>query len=100
MLKRQKERACNSHNQGTRNTRHYVINIENIILTHSSIEAKFEQWYNKSIVSSKKDKARSVEDNIKLKKSQADFAKTLAKLEVITENQKLGWLKTDQPKLL
>jgi hypothetical protein len=50
-------------------------------------------------VSSKKDKARSVEDNIKLKKSQADFAKTLAKLEVITEN-KLGWLKTDQPKLL
>jgi hypothetical protein len=63
------------------------------------LKPKFEQWYNKSIVSSKKDKARSVEaDNIKLKKSQADFAKTLAKLEVITENQKLGWLKTDQPK--
>jgi hypothetical protein len=38
---------------------------------HSSIEAKFEQWYNKSIVSSKKDKARSVEaDNIKLKKNR------------------------------
>jgi hypothetical protein len=54
------------------------------------LKPKFEQWYNKSIVSSKKDKARSVEaDNIKLKKSQADFAKTLAKLEVITENQKL-----------
>jgi hypothetical protein len=44
------------------------------------LKPKFEQWYNKSIVSSKKDKARSVEaDNIKLKKSQADFAKTLAR---------------------
>jgi hypothetical protein len=60
------------------------------------LKPKFEQWYNKSIVSSKKDKARSVEaDNIKLKKSQADFAKTLAKLEVITGIR--SWLKPTNP---
>jgi hypothetical protein len=42
------------------------------------LKPKFEQWYNKSIVSSKKDKARSA-DNIKLKKSQADFAEDTGK---------------------
>jgi hypothetical protein len=77
--------------KGQGNTRHYVINIENINTYIAALKPKFEQWYNKSIVSSKKDKARSVEaDNIKLKKSQADFAKTLAKLEVITGESEVG----------
>lgn len=77
--------------KGQGNTRHYVINIKNINTYITALKPKFKQWYDKSIVSSKKDKARSVEaDNLKLKKSQADFAKTLAKLEVITVESKIG----------
>lgn len=77
--------------KGQGNTRHYVINIENINTYITALKPKFEKWYEKSIMSSKKDKARSVEaDNNKLKKSKADFAKTLAKIKVITGESKVG----------
>lgn len=77
--------------KGQGNTRHYVINIKNINTYITALKPKFEQWYDKSIVSSKKDKARSVEaDNVKLKKSQAAFAQTIAEIEVITRESEVG----------
>jgi hypothetical protein len=77
--------------KGQGNTRHYVINIENINTYIAALKPKFEQWYDKSIASSKKDKARSVEaDNNELKKSQAAFAKTMAKLKVTTVESEVG----------
>jgi hypothetical protein len=77
--------------KGQGNTRHYVINIKNINAYITALKPKFKLWYDKSIVSSKKDKARSVEaDNIRLKKSQAAFAKTIAEIEFITGESKVG----------
>lgn len=77
--------------KGQGNTRHYVINIKNINAYITALKPKFKRWYDKSIVSSKKDKARSVEaDNVKLKKSQAAFAQTIAEIEVITRESKVG----------
>jgi hypothetical protein len=77
--------------KGQGNTRHYVINIKNINAYITALRPKFKLWYDKSIVSSKKDTARSVEaDNIRLKKSQAAFAKTIAEIEFITGESKVG----------
>jgi hypothetical protein len=95
--------------KGQGNTRHYVININNINAYITALKPKFEKWYEKSIMSSKKDEARSVEaDNIKLKKSQEDFAKTILKIASFTgesaiglvENRPTQIFKTDQPNRL
>ncbi|CAM3978300.1 hypothetical protein [Flavobacterium weaverense] len=95
--------------RGQGNTRHYVINIENINTYITALKPKFERWFEKSIDSSKKDKARSVKaDNVKLKKSLEDFTKTMAELKLTTVESEVGLVenrltksvKTDQPNRL
>lgn len=77
--------------KGQGNTRHYVINVENINSYIAALQPKFEQWFEKSLEASKKDKARSVEaDDNKLKKSLEIFAKTIAKLATYKGESKIG----------
>lgn len=95
--------------KGQGNTRHYVINVENINSYIAALQPKFEQWFEKSLEASKKDKARSVEaDDNKLKKGQQNFENTIAKLATFTKESKIGLVEnrptqtveTDQPNRL
>lgn len=92
--------------KGQGNTRHYTVNIENINTYIAALQPKFDQWYKKSLESSKKDKARSDHDDLaKLKKSQKNFDEAIASITSTNEKSIIGLVenrptkpfKTDQP---
>ena len=72
--------------KGKGNTRHYLIHIERINSYIKVLEVKFQQWFNNSLESSKKDKARSKEaDKIKIATSLKNFEENMKMITTSTE---------------
>lgn len=77
--------------KGQGNTRHYVIHKDQIDIYIEVLGDKFQQWFEKSLKASKKDKARSEQDDLaKLKKSQKNFDEAIASITSTTEKSIIG----------